>query len=250
MRGIIHAQMKTDRAGEHLKRLQEVLTKYRASDPYTITKYDQPEKARHIVRITMNPAPHEIPLSIGEFSYCLRSSLDQLAWQLALRSGRTPSKDTAFPIHRDRDARSEERFRRLTWDMPCDAVQVIRTLQPYERGTDFNVHPLWRLNQLCNLDKHCTMAVASDSVNIHSSGPPINAGRRDFDDGIVCGVEFAIPLALKDEVNFKPEVAETIFGRPIDEPGEPFEVTESQIADIYRFVRDEVIPAFYAFFKR
>jgi hypothetical protein len=39
-----------------------------------------------------------------------------------------------------------------------------------------------------------------------------------------------------------------IFGRPIDEPGEPFEVSEEQLEEMEQFVRNEVIPAFDPFF--
>jgi hypothetical protein len=248
MRGIIHSQMKTDRAGEHLQRLQEALASYRASKPYTVTEYDDVKRGLYVFRIMMNRSPNIIPLTIGEFAYNLRSALDQLAWQLALLSGRLPSRDTQFPIHRDRDAKSEDRFRRLTWDMPCEAVKVIQTLQPYQRGAAFGTHPLWQLNQLCNLDKHCTMAINSDSLSIQTTGPPVDLFRRDLDDGSQVGVELAVPLAAKGKVGVEPELTETIFGRPIDEPGDPFELTEENIAEMHRFVRDELIPAFYPFF--
>lgn len=247
MRGIIHAQMKTDRASTHLKRLQEALAEYR-KNPFTITTQDDLERQRHTWRLFMRPAPSEIPLSIGEFAYSLRSALDHLAWQLALLSGGTPSPKTAFPIHRDETPKSEDRFRQLTWDVPCEAAKIIRRFQPYQRGADFHSHPLWQLSQLCNLDKHCTMAVNSDSIAIKTSGPPVPVHRRDIDDGTYRGIEFTIPLAAKNEVCFDPQVTETIFGRPIDEPGDPFTVSESALAEIHSLVRNEIIPAFYPFF--
>lgn len=248
MRGIVHSQMKADRAAEHLKRLQAVLANYRASSPYTVTTYDDTERGLYVVRMTMHRSPPEIPLTIGEFAYNLRSALDQLAWQLALLSGRLPSKDTQFPIHEDRAFNSEDRFRRLTRDIPPEAVKVIQTLQPYERGTAFKTHPLWQLNQLCNLDKHCTMAIHSDNLQIRTSAAPSDLSQRNLDDGSQVGIELAVPLALKSEVTFEPELTETIFGRPIDEPGDPFEMTEKEITEINRFVRDEIIPRFYPFF--
>lgn len=251
MLGIIHPQLKTNRAAAHLQRLQELLALYRTSEPYTITTHDEPEQGIHIYRFTWKPGSGEIPLLLGEYFFNLRSALDQLAWQLALMGpAREPSRKTAFPIHDDTSAESERRFAKLTKDIRADAIELIRELQPYQRGDAFKSHPLWQLNALCNLDKHCTMVIHADSVNIATSGPPdVFFQMRHFDDGVYCGTDLIIPLAAKDKVQFKPQFVETIFGRPIDEPGESLEVREAEIVEIHRFVRDEVLPRFAPFLR-
>jgi hypothetical protein len=53
-----------------------------------------------------------------------------------------------FPIHSDRSPKGEERFRKLVWDMPCEAVAVIKELQPYNRGAGYKDDLLWQLNEL------------------------------------------------------------------------------------------------------
>ena len=59
-----------------------------------------------------------------------------------------------FPINSDESQDAEKRFKKLTADMPAAAVAVIRALQPYHRGTDYQTDPLWQLNALSNIDKH------------------------------------------------------------------------------------------------
>jgi hypothetical protein len=68
--------------------------------------------------------------------------------------------------------------------------------------------------------------------------------RRDSEQA----VELAIPLALKNDVRIEPQPPEFVLGKPIDAPGPDFEISESEIAEIHRFVRDDVLPAFVKFF--
>lgn len=235
--------MKTLRAAEHLKKLQADCKRFR-KDPYTITKEDQPERGRQIVRVELKRATTDIPIGIGEFAYQLRSALDQLAWQLGLLSGKRPPNNSAFPIHTDEGPRSIEQFRCATARIPIEAVEIIRSLQPYKRGNDFKAHPLWQLNKLCNLDKHATVAFSHTNVIVGSSGPPIDLLWRDVDQA----VEFAVPMAFKDQVQFEPKEPDLVFGRPIEAPGAEFFLSESDIAEIHRFVGEDVLPKFVRFF--
>lgn len=158
---------------------------------------------------------------------------------------RKPSRNTVFPIHNSTDRRSQERFMRAVWDIPCEAIEVIKSLQPYLRGKAYKDDPLWQLNKLCNLDKHVTMAINSTALDIETSGPPdIPLFHNEIDDG----VELIIPLAFKDQVQFKPRLPELIFGEPRDGRHGPFEIRERDIAAIHEFIRNTVIPSFARFF--
>jgi hypothetical protein len=250
MRGLIHPQMKTNRAAEHLKRLLSLVGEFRRDGAFTTTAFDFVEpsgRELHVFRIVLNPCSPEVPLAIGEFAYSLRSALDQLAWQLALLSGRMPSRDTAFPIHSTEDSGSEKRFTQLTRDIPAEAIEVIRSLQPYNLANSFREHPLWQLNQLCNLDKHCTMAVNSTSIDV-DTGPPGEPTIDIYERELENGKELAVRREFKDQVYFRPKMPEMLFGRPIDEPGPEFEIRESDLIEMHRFVRENVIPSFYRFF--
>jgi hypothetical protein len=244
--GLTYPYMKTRRAKEHLDALNAELVRYGAGEYCTVVKQDDVQNARHIIRLEMSPVPEAIPLLIGEFAYCLRSGLDQLAWQLALLNSPQPSRNTAFPVLGISSRKSRAQFDRSVESMGSVAVMVIEELQPYHRGAAFKDHPLWQLNHLCNLDKHVMMAVNSTSLGLGvvqpESVPPFVPRELHY------GIEITIPLSLKDEVEFYPQPPEFIFGEPIDSTGQAFEIRESGLADIYNFVRDHVLPRFACFF--
>ena len=243
--GLDYTERKTVRAQRHLEALQGEIGVFLGSEPVTCTEQDDIEKRVHIFRFELRPMPVEIPLLVGEILYNLRSGPDHLVWQLSLLSRRTPSRDTAFPVHSDRSRRSEDRFRRATWDIPCEAVEIIKSLQPYTRGENFKSHPLWQLNKLSNVDKHISIPINSTELKF-DSGPPDIKARFSYVN-IYQGVEVSVPLEVKDKIYFKPRAPELIFGSPIDDPSPPFEITRG-IAEIHEFVRDEVIPRFDRFF--
>lgn len=236
--------MKAARATEHLNDLRKLISDFLGKDPYTITKKDDEKRQLYIVRIESNPATPRIPILIGEFAYALRSALDQLVWQLALLSGHRPGNKSAFPIHHSDANTDRQRFMLATWNVPAEAIEIIKRFQPYTRGNAYKSHPLWQLNKLCNLDKHQTIGVNSTSINFATTGPPHNILQRHFDQG----VELAIPLAAKADVTFEPEIPTLVFGKPIHAPGSDFELTQEEVTEIHRFVRDEVIPSFSRFF--
>jgi hypothetical protein len=84
----------------------------------------------HVFRLEMGVAPSEILLLLGDFAYCLRSSLDHLAWQLALLSGDEPPSRTQFPSIGAPDREGQKTFRRFTKGIPTEALDIIRTFQP------------------------------------------------------------------------------------------------------------------------
>jgi hypothetical protein len=51
------------------------------SEPYGISAEDDLNAGKHILTITLDDPPFAVALIAGDFVYCLRSSLDHLAWQ-------------------------------------------------------------------------------------------------------------------------------------------------------------------------
>ena len=245
MVGLAYVVAKMQRGEIHLQRLQGEISAFLGSECATRSEYDDIEEGCHILRFEYRQPPLEIPLLVGEFAYSLRSSLDNLAWQIALLNEPSPSRETAFPIHHDREKGSEKRFRRVTWDMPCGAIEVIKSLQPYNRGDDFSTHPLWRLNKLSNIDKHITIPVNCTFVSFKTGPKGLNGySTRDLDNG----VEVIVDLSIKDDFYIEPSAPELIFGLPTDETGPPFELRFRGFTEIYEFVRDTAIPRFERFF--
>jgi len=242
--GLQYPDLKTARAGVRLQQLREAVALFRAESSYTITKEDDVEHRRQKVRITLNCSSHTIPILIGEFAYNLKSGLDQLVWQLALLGNHQPARAIAFPIHTDRSRKTQERFMLATWDLPGEATEIIKTLQPYTRGDQFKTHPLWQLRKLCQLDKHAMLEVIHADIPIVASGADGDFVRRELFDG----VELSIPFELKDHISIEPQPPGLVFGKPADLPGSEFALSEADIAGIYEFVRDEVLPRFVRFF--
>lgn len=242
--GFDHLRMKINRAHKHLKELDALYVAY-CTDPYTITHHDNPAAQRYVIRCELKGLAEDIPLALGDAVYALRSGLDQLAWQLALLQTPKPSRDTMFPIFGEDTPRNQELLRKRSWDLPCEAISIIKELQPYRRGAAYRSDPLWQLNELSNIDKHRIPAGRSTDANVWAA--PLGWIRTDFDNGF----ELSWPLGLKDSVEFKPQPADLIFGDAIHNDGPdtiPLELTRADLAEIYRYVRKDVAPRFMRFF--
>jgi hypothetical protein len=100
---------------------------------------------------------------IGDALHNMRSSLDHLAWQLALKDGEPPGY-TAFPIFRNRedairtDASGNPRrgsaLYKIAGIRDPLARDAIESVQPYKSPDGPDGHPLWILQTLNNADKH------------------------------------------------------------------------------------------------
>jgi hypothetical protein len=242
--GLGNLESKIGRAYKHLKEFDSLIVEHcRSSDAYSITKHDDLVNQRHIIRCEFNHIPGDIHLSLADAIYCLRSGLDQLAWQLALLGNPNPSREVMFPIHADQSPKGEERFRKLVWDMPCEAVAIIKSLQPYNRGSAYRDDPLWQLNELSNIDKHRIPSGRATDANFNASPVVFLLQELDY------GVEMSWPLALKDSVVFEPDFPSMVFGDPLDSSNKvPLELTRQDIANIYKHVREDVTPRFARFF--
>lgn len=238
--GAEHLKMKIGRAYKHVKEFDSLVVAHcTRADLFTATSRDDVRNGRYIVRVEYALQDGDIALSLGDFVYNLRSGLDQLAWQLCLSGGGDPGRETMFPIHDKDDQKSEETFRKRVKGMPPDAIDIIKELQPYQRGSDYRQHPLWQLNELGNIDKHRLPAARSSDTSFYIE--PLGYTKTDFDNGI----ELSWPLSAKGKVKLEGRTPTLTFGEPIDsnKPSPvPLELTRQDIAEIYRFVREDVGP--------
>lgn len=117
--------------------------------------------------------PLDIAVRAGEVLFNLRSALDQVACALAIKHSGL-SKDTYFPFGKTLDI-FERELPAKTKKLPPDAIDLIRTLQPYKGGNDL----LWSLHDLNRQDKHVSLV----PVNLYSStvsGSDIKARTGDI----------------------------------------------------------------------
>jgi hypothetical protein len=229
--------LKTARAKEHLENLREELEIFYKSKPCRFTRQDDLENERHIVKMEVRNTPDNISLIAGDLFYCLRASLDQLVWCLAKLTCPYP-KGTQFPIL---DHRNAARFKSQTDGVPAEAAKIIESLQPYNGRDTASVHShlLWRLNKMCNIDKHMRIPVYGSTGFV--TLPPSILALGGFNNDFMMD----IPLNLKSEMALDPKVTlKVVFGDLFWTIECDFEGIEA----MYAFVTDNVFPKFARFF--
>ena len=95
--------------------------------------------------------PIEYSVRVGEIVYNLRSTLDQLIWQLVHANYKAPNHHNEFPIFED-----ETRFNNAVKTKLCGVSQQsmarIKEMQPFSNNDKWSA--LKTVHSLCNIDKH------------------------------------------------------------------------------------------------
>jgi hypothetical protein len=81
--GLADPYLKTKRAKEHLDALRHELESFRDSKSHRVSRERDIKNKRYRIRLKIADIPDTLPLIVGDFVCCLRSSLDQLVWALA-----------------------------------------------------------------------------------------------------------------------------------------------------------------------
>jgi hypothetical protein len=247
MSGLAYVEMKADRAKRHLDELTELVQQV-VQDAYTITRQDRPKQKRHIVTFEFKAMPESIPFLAGEFAYALRSGLDQLAWQLAFlnTSPRHPRTHTSFPV-RSEPLKPPRTFATLdaVRDIIPDAIPIIESLQPFQRGHGAKSHPLYLLNELCIIDKHMILPIKASDARIDIEGAHFTRRRE-----LPFGFELHYDLRDKYKIQVNTIRTELLFGEPLDSFGNlGMTMRIADFANVYDFVRNEVIRRLASFFQ-
>src|SRR6266536_2918274 len=239
-------KLKLRRAKEHLDALNVEIGLLKKSKAKIISTEDDFEHQWYVVKINFPTSPHQSTASLiaGDFVSCLRSSLDHLAWELALLTTDTPSRDICFPICEKNSLDTQIRIVKSTFGIPEGAVSLMKSLQPYNSGDAYKSTHLWRLNRLWNIDKHREVTphnVITDWIFTFESDAEVIT--ESFGDtGIM-----KFPLALKDEVELNPDAigTEIVFGERKD----GIRIKLGDFVEMYEFVANSVLPAFAGFFS-
>jgi len=240
--------MKTERAKTHLDALNRELNIFLSRDDTLVRKYYE-KGSRYICRTEFAGVPKIVGMLLGEFLYCMRSGLDQLAWHLALQTARD-TEDSAhrvcFPIFETiAGTKNWKNWQRVIKLFPNSVAGVIEALQPYKGPGSPKDHALWQLNALCNIDKHRIIPIHSQEAPIFVpiTDPPARIEHLDDPDAI----EVSVSLADAAKLKFDPKGSMTIvFG----EWGSDFVIPRERLSEIYNFVRDNVIPRFSRFISK
>jgi hypothetical protein len=198
-------------AMERLKNLAGEIATWVDENSRLTTHRHHPKTGEYVVWVTTKQLDSPgLAVEVGECLHNLRSGLDHLAYTLAVTYTREPlpqkiAEDSAFPIFGDEDRQGNpgkgpglfKRYRSKIAGIDPVAQTVIEGLQPYQLGTDFRTHELWRLYDLARVDRHRLLHLSvihsggflwnpASHLNvqevgpgeIHSSGGEIESGKR------------------------------------------------------------------------
>jgi len=180
---LLGCELKADRANEHFETLKRIVDDFLRSEPYAVVNNFESEFGHHVARIKIHERP-PLTLSpiIGDFIHNLRSLLDHLIWQLVRRAGNDPNVGRPqFPIFTKDpfdatiyDARKDWKNALGTWrsqtrGVSDEDVAILKELQPYKRTDRPDDHPLARLSQLSNWDKHRELHFATQGLAVVGS---------------------------------------------------------------------------------
>jgi hypothetical protein len=162
------ARLKFDRGCEHVDTLHDQIPCFLKEHSHRVADQFQPQTGSHDRHIYGKLTPPLWSILLGEIGHNFRSSLDHIAWQLAIVWSPTgdpedqwDAREISFPIYADRRGYLTRKIRK---GKPCptwrhDGVLPqhrgpLRKLQPYQRRNAAFSHPLWLLHELSNIDKH------------------------------------------------------------------------------------------------
>lgn len=160
--------LKLRRADEHLAYLNNAGTEF-LNTPRTLSIEYEAGTDEYLVSYADEQPPALWGVEVGAFAHMLRSSLDNLLYQLILLRGNVPGR-SQFPIYDDAPnppgksgGKRSCNTKRNPWSgikgvLPPDAA-FIKAAQPYQLGTHEGIklsrwHPLSMLTHLNNVDKH------------------------------------------------------------------------------------------------
>lgn len=168
------AEVKLNRAREHLKRLRSESAEFLEGDPYRLIVEFDPKSGWHFVKARIvEEAPVELGVTVGEFAYECISALNHVAWQLAARKrGRIAvekiKREVQFPVALSPQAFEKEPLI-ARGHISKAAVAVLHELQPYHRFngvTRATTHSLALLKELADSDKHRVLAPRWGSLDL------------------------------------------------------------------------------------
>ena len=265
------ALAKFHRARERFDEISGLIEGFREpDDPYRIMKHQwhdgiKTETISYRAHIDRGPPILDWSPVIGELLYGARSSLDHLAYQLAVVHchPHEPPRGIRFPIFA-----SEKKFFEKRRDgtfahgsgahqfraMSSDAQTIIVELQPYARRKNPEHDPLWVLHQLGNQDKHETLPLiwsgAESKVTIVSQQDMKIRVRAKRYGPIKDGTEIVrvVGTATGPEPDMQVQV-EAWLSEAFDEIGAALGHTIlRQLRDILDTISQDVFPRFTKFF--
>jgi hypothetical protein len=252
-------ELRLERAAQNLQSLEAEVQRWLGSHPYGLVQEFDAQRSENAIRVVaFEHAPAIISFLISECLHNLRSSLDNLVYELALARNRgnpLPSdveQRVMFPIFgSQKDFKSSGAWR--IRDIDPSPQTIIEGLQPYKGGQP---NLLWELNELSRFDKHRLLHVAllgmhsgvfgSADGNTIADNVTFSAGVSEvFGRGAVDGTELlryrATPIDADDKMHV---YFQFIFGIAFgqDSPVCAGESVLSRLSSFREHIIDTVLP--------
>jgi hypothetical protein len=194
-RAVDGIRAKVARGLEHLLALDEKLHAYQDTDPLDLHRQVQADGETSIFTLHVTtPPPLELSVMVGDVVHQLRSAVDHIANSLVLAAGNTPTSRTVFPVLLEPPPGGL----RVIGGVTDEALAAVAEVQPYQRQSRREEHPMWVLHRLANVDKHrnlhlTVLQVLSATIHTHrpSRGDVVVGGElqaRPIGDDDVIGV--------------------------------------------------------------
>jgi len=159
---------KLNRGDEHFRLLNQEYSAWKEGAPWNLTPERSPDARRFVLGIQFKSLPDFLRwgLILGEALYNYRCALDYMVYWLAqIQSGEDPPpghQRLAFPITSSDEA--FQRSRNKLGELSIPVQTAIEELQPYASDGDVAEHPLSRLRELNDQDKHRVLQVVAFSL--------------------------------------------------------------------------------------
>jgi hypothetical protein len=162
---IRHAELKANRAFEHLQTLEAELENYYCDSPWSVQRRDDLDRGRHVINISLKDPGERIYILAGDFAHCLRCTLDHIVYALVTNGiGKLPTDPRImWPVL---ELPNPEKLKQRTRGMAPEARQLIEQFQPYHFGNP-KENPIWQLTKLDNIDKHRYLAIHETALDMH-----------------------------------------------------------------------------------
>lgn len=164
------AEIKIERAKQHLDDLEVLITAYRQNSDRFVINDNAESGEREFSFSEVETIDVRIPLRAGEILQNLRSALDYCVGALVVNNHGVETNHTGFPISRDADEYKTNSVRKVQ-GMRQEAMDAIAKLKPYKcNGTA----ELWMLRCLNDRDKHRLLLTTAVGFNATRLTPVLN----------------------------------------------------------------------------
>jgi len=147
------AHLKIDRAKHHVEELNGRILRFQSEHPHEIIIEADPEPGYKVYKFRLTePVPFaDFSVLIGDALGNMRAALDHATYACAVINKSPSFRTCNFPF--GKDAAAFNRAVKRCSSVPNDIQTLLGTFQAHKDG---NVM-LWRMNKMCNGDKHASI---------------------------------------------------------------------------------------------